>query len=106
MTQSQWEGESASSGATRWPMQVRILSADRATKKISGEVEWPTLNSLNKIVGEIVGSTLVFREVDYIRKGKAILGCTYTLKAGSENFLSGRYQCDSGGSGSTILVLQ
>ena len=106
MAQSQWEGESEASGGARWPMQVRILSADRATKKISGEVEWPTLHSVNKVTGAIVGSTLVFTEVDYIRKGQAILGCTYTLEAGSEESLSGRYECGTGESGSTNLVLK
>jgi len=101
----EWAGESKSSKGRQesWPMQVRLLF-DQATRKVSGEVEWPTLNSVNRIEGDVVGGKLVFTETAFIRKGQAVLGCVYTLTAPSEISLSGQFECGSADSGATTLV--
>ena len=45
----------------------------------AGEIEWTTLNSVNKVEGSLSGGRIIFKETDYIKKGRAILGSTYSL---------------------------
>lgn len=90
----------------RWPMQVRIASHDRASNKIAGEVEWPTLSAVHRMEGTLVGGMLVLREVDYIKKGKAVLGCVYELQMEGDRSLAGTWgRCDgSSDTGRTELT--
>jgi hypothetical protein len=50
-----------------------------ANGKWTGEIQWLTLNSINKVEGTLKGSRIWFKETGYIKKGNAILGCMYTL---------------------------
>ncbi|MGQ0698793.1 MAG: hypothetical protein ACT4PZ_11195, partial [Panacagrimonas sp.] len=100
---AQWTGESEGRSES-WPMRVRLVSFDRSTGKLSGEVEWPTLDSINKIQGELVGNELIFKETEFIKKGKTILGCVYTLEVQSQLYLAGRFQCGETDFGVTTLV--
>jgi len=62
-----------------FPMIVKIESIDSATGNFSGEVSWPSLNSIHRIEGRISGNTITFKEVSHIKKGSAHLNCEYAL---------------------------
>ena len=42
--------------------------------------------------GTFEGDTLVFKEVDYIRKGKATIGAKYTLRTTSDGGMEGKWK--------------
>lgn len=89
-------GEAAGGGQV-WPMRVRISSYNPTSKRVSGQVEWPTLYSIHRIEGQVTGTELSFEEVDYIKQGNASLYCVYTFKAVSSSSLEGTYsKCSSG----------
>jgi len=88
----------AGDGGRVWPMRVRISSYDPASRVVSGQVEWPTLQAIHRIEGRVSGNELIFEEVEYIDRGSAILGCVYTLKATGPTSLQGTYSvCSEGG---------
>lgn len=101
-----WSGESWDS-RDHWPMSVRILTFESSTGRFTGEVEWPTLTSIHRIEGSLIGARVVFTEVAYIRQGSAGLGCTYDLTLQGDRRLVGSYgRCGSGNSGQTQLLAQ
>lgn len=69
--------KSSNSGRT-WKSVLRITSQNLSSGRLEGEIEWPGLNSINKIVGKLNGSNLSFKETEYIKKGGAVLGGEYT----------------------------
>ena len=78
---AEFVGESSTGGKDqRWPMRVRIVAHDRSSHDVEGEIEWPTEKAVHRIKGTLEGGLLVIRETDYIRKGKANLGCIYKLQ--------------------------
>lgn len=91
-------------GGRGWPMRVQLVSFDKSTGQVVGQVDWTTLNSINKFVGNVVGNKLVFRETEFIKKGKATLNCEYTLTASSPSTLDGVVACPQ--SGETHLALE
>jgi hypothetical protein len=72
-------------------MLVHISSYDPSSGKLEGRVEWPTLNSVTRIEGELRGSTISFREVEFIKQGQAGLGCLYELQTWGGGKLIGRW---------------
>lgn len=91
-------------GRMAWPMRVQLVSFDKSTGQVIGQLEWPTLNSIHKIVGNVVGNKLIFRETEFIKKGKAALNCEYTMTASSLTTLDGIVACPE--SGEIHLVLK
>ncbi|MBK7635210.1 MAG: hypothetical protein IPJ13_13720 [Saprospiraceae bacterium] len=71
-TGSVFAGKAISSKSGRsWTANVKIISYNPSLGRVEGEIEWPSLNSVHKIVGELTGSNFTFKEVDYIKKGSA-----------------------------------
>ncbi len=62
-----------------WPFNLIINSFDKLTGKIVGQIEWTTLNSINRIIGNVTSDSFTFSETDYIKKGGAVLGTDYVL---------------------------
>ena len=83
-------GESSGTG-NRWPMRVRVVSYDRESHKVAGEIEWPTLDALHRMEGTLTSGMLEIREVDYIRRGRGGLGCTYELRLDGDRVLVGTW---------------
>ncbi len=63
----------------KFPMVVKIVSIDNANGRFAGEVSWPSLNSIHRIEGRLIGNTFTFKEVSYIKKGGAHLNCEYAM---------------------------
>lgn len=93
---------SAKSGKS-WPVKVKIVSYNQSTKSVEGEIEWPSLNSVHKIVGSLTGSQFTFKEVGYIKQGSANLNCQYTTTL-SDNKISGTWTDPSSDRGTINLV--
>lgn len=89
-------GGESSGRRNRWPMRVRIVAHDRSSHKVEGEIEWPTLNAVHRMEGTLVDGTLVIREVGYIRKGQAGLGCAYELQLEGDHVLVGTWGACTG----------
>jgi hypothetical protein len=62
-----------------FPTLVTIGTVDSVTGNFSGEISWPSLNSVHRIEGRVTGNTLVFKEVSHIKRGGAHLNCEYAL---------------------------
>ena len=63
----------------KFPMVVKITSMDNADGNFTGDVSWPSLNSVHRIEGRLTANTITFKEVSYIKKGGAHLNCEYAL---------------------------
>ncbi|MDD5476451.1 MAG: FecR domain-containing protein [Syntrophales bacterium] len=70
------QAKSANSGKT-WPATLKFTTYDQASGRLEGELEWSSLNSIHKIAGQLTGSRLTFKEVEYIKRGSAHLNCEY-----------------------------
>ena len=92
----------------RWPQRIRVTSFDPGSGKFTGEVEIPSLNAIHRLEGTLVGSKVVYRGVEYIRRGKAFLDCVYELELQGERRLVGTWgKCsESVGTGQAELVIQ
>ena len=53
---------------------------DDGSGKIAGRISWPSEGSVHRISGTLVNNNLKFTEIEYIKKGKANLNCTYSLQ--------------------------
>lgn len=62
-----------------FPMVVKIVSIDNATGNFTGDVSWPSLNSIHRIEGRLTANTITFKEVSQIKKGAAHLNCVYAM---------------------------
>jgi hypothetical protein len=58
---------------------IRIEAIDTNTGNFSGDISWPSLNSIHRIEGRLAGNTITFKEVSHIKKGGAHLNCEYAL---------------------------
>jgi hypothetical protein len=56
----------------------------------TGQITWHSLNAIHKISGRVDGYTVIFREIEFIKKGKAVLDCDYALIYDGRN-LAGRW---------------
>ena len=73
------EGFALDKKNTNFPMIVKIVGVDEGSGNFTGEVSWPSLNSVHRIEGRINGHTITFNEVSHIKKGSAHLHCEYAL---------------------------
>ncbi|MFS0689408.1 stalk domain-containing protein [Sporosarcina sp. 179-K 8C2 HS] len=75
-----------------WPFEFKITSINPRTGELEGELTWTSLKAVHKIVGKVSDNKLIFREADYIKKGNALLGPSYTLTYnGIENKYKGTW---------------
>jgi hypothetical protein len=89
----------ASDGGTDWPYIVRNVrpTGDNA---FEATITWTTLRAVHKIKGRINDKRLFFKEVGFVRRGDAVLGCEYTVPLKPAAVLKGRYRkCSNGGDG-------
>ncbi len=87
-----------------WKVTLKITSFNESSGFVEGEMEWPSLNSVHKIEGKLTDSKFTFKEVAYIKKGKANLNCQYisTLK---DDKISGTWTDPNSDTGTIILTL-
>jgi hypothetical protein len=69
---------------------------------VEGQIEWTSLNSINKIVGQLSGSRLTFKEVEYIKKGSAVLNGEYDASYSNDE-ISGTWSDPSSDKGTFRL---
>jgi hypothetical protein len=69
--------ETESSGT--YPFKLHFSSFNKATGRWSGEIEWTTLQAIHKVEGTLSDITLTFKEVEFIKKGNAVLGADYSV---------------------------
>jgi len=74
-----FKGESVDKKGVKFPSTIRIISIDNSSGDFIGEIAWTSVNSVHKIVGRIAGNTVVFKETEYIKKGRAVLNCEYAF---------------------------
>lgn len=74
-----FKGEVTDKKGARFPSTIRITNIEEATGDFTGEVSWPSLNSVHRIEGRIQGSTVVFKETEHIKRGGAHLNCEYAF---------------------------
>ncbi|MFZ2536015.1 hypothetical protein [Methanothrix sp.] len=94
---SVWSGEAISepkNGKT-WPFKLTLIGPD-SDGLISGQIEWPSLNSINKIEGHKTGNALSFTETADIQKGGAVLSCKYDVIIEGNSFNGKWSGCDDG----------
>jgi len=63
-----------------WKANLRFTAYDPASGNLEGELAWPSLNSIHRIAGRMMGNQIFFKEVDYIKRGSAHLNCEYTAR--------------------------
>ena len=68
--------KSKNSGKT-YPAILKIVSFNAATGSWEGELQWTSLRAVHKVVGQLSGSRMTFKETEYIKKGGANLDCEY-----------------------------
>jgi hypothetical protein len=69
----------ASSSSEVWPFRLKFNSFDESSGEVVGELEWLTLDAVHRVEGKLSGTTLVFKETEYIKQGNAALNCVYTM---------------------------
>lgn len=62
------------------PFKLTIKSYDSNSGKWTGEMEWPTMDSLHRVEGKINGANVSFTETERIRKGKAMINVKYQMQ--------------------------
>ena len=77
-------------GTEVWPFALRLRREESGV--IEGEIEWLTLGSLHRVEGSFQGDTLVFEEVEYLRRGEASIGPEYTFSLASDGSLKGTWK--------------
>jgi hypothetical protein len=73
-----FKGEVKSTNSNRtWPASIKIAGIQQSSGDFDGEISWPSLNAVNRIVGKIMGKRIIFKETAYIKQGGAHLNCEY-----------------------------
>ncbi len=93
----------SSKSGNSWPTIVKIVSYDHSSGKVEGEIQWTSLNSVHKIEGKLTNSQFTFKEVAFIKKGRANLNCQYTTTL-SSNKISGNWTDPSSDKGTIELI--
>jgi hypothetical protein len=83
-------GGYATDGNETWPFTIKNIKLE-GNGQFSGEVDWETANARHRIVGTVRDGKLFFKEVAYIKRGKAALHCQYLLTFDGQDHASGRY---------------
>jgi hypothetical protein len=63
-----------------WKANLRFTAYEPASGNLEGELAWPSLNSIHRITGRMIGNQIFFKEVDYIKRGSALLNREYTAR--------------------------
>jgi hypothetical protein len=84
------EGFAIDKSNKNYPMVVNIVSMDYGTGSFTGEVSWPSLNSVHRIEGRLASNTITFKEVSQVKKGGARLNCEYAMVIDGKS-LDGRW---------------
>lgn len=93
----------ASGGGQDWPYIVKNVRA-KGNNKFEATITWTTLGAVHKIKGLINDKRLFFKEVAFVKRGDAVLGCEYTVLLKPAPVLRGRYRkCSNAGEG-TVTV--
>ena len=73
-----YSGSAKSSNSGRsWPAILKIVNYNPTTGSLEGELHWTSLGAIHKIVGQLSGSRITFKETGYIKRGSADLNCEY-----------------------------
>ena len=80
LTLAQFAGDVKSTKGRSWKANLRFTTYDPNTGNLEGEIEWPSLSSIHKIVGTMNGNRISFKEVSYIKRGSAHLNCSYDAR--------------------------
>jgi len=75
----------SSNDGEAWPFKLTIIGSD-SNGLISGQIEWPSLNSIHEIEGTKTDTSITFTETSYIKRGSAILNCRYYLTQNGNSF--------------------
>jgi hypothetical protein len=62
-----------------FPVLIKIENIEETTGNFTGEITWPSLNSIHRIAGRIHEHTITFKEVSHIKRGGAHLNCEYAM---------------------------
>jgi len=63
----------------RWPFSLTVYAIDNEGLW-TGQIRWPTLESVNRVEGLISGSKIKFSETEKITPGKAAIGVDYVFE--------------------------
>ncbi|MDD4651697.1 MAG: transglutaminase-like domain-containing protein [Methanothrix sp.] len=86
----------------RWPFLLTLIGPT-TNGSINGQIEWTTLNSINKIEGFETANSITFSETAYIKKGDAILNCKYHLYPDGSSFKGIWDGCGNGAHGDITM---
>jgi hypothetical protein len=93
----------ASGNGQSWPYIVKNVRATGGDK-FEATITWTSLRAVHKIKGFINDKRLFFKEVGFVKRGDAVLGCEYTVPLKPAPVLKGRYRkCSNGGDGSVTV---
>lgn len=85
-------GEAKSDRSSKvWQARIKITAYDQSNGDFSGELSWPALKSVHKIVGRVDGRIVTFKETEAIQKGSAHLNCEYALIISDKGLMEGRW---------------
>ena len=88
----------AGNGNDKWPFVLKIIIFNNSNNTWVGELTWSTLNAIHRVEGKVNGSSISFKETDFIKRGNAVIGCIYNLNLDdNEVQLTGTWVCTTGG---------
>ena len=104
LTKTAWSGvvKSSKSGKS-WNAILTFVKHDKASGKLEGKLEWTSLASVHKVVGQLNDTRISFKETEYIKKGSAFLNCQYTASL-INNIISGSWGDPHGDKGTFKLT--
>lgn len=79
-----------------WPFQLVVETVSNNGEQFTGKIEWPSLASVNRISGRLNNEAMVFSEDGFIKRGRAILGCTYRFIEKQAKHILGEVRCPTG----------
>jgi hypothetical protein len=85
-----------------WPFKLTLIGPN-IDGSISGQIEWPSLDSINQIAGSKTTTGITFTEIAYIKQGGAILNCKYDLNSEGSSFTGTWYSPDTGDYGTISM---
>jgi hypothetical protein len=86
-----------------WPFTLTLIGP-YMDGSMSGQIEWPSLNSIHQIEGSKTATGITFTEIGYIKKGGAVLNCRYYLDSDGSSYKGTWDSCSSGGGYGDIIV--
>ncbi len=77
--------------SAKWPFKLFFENFNPQNESFTGKMEWPSLEGTTKIRGNLIGNTIVFKEVAHIKKGDVILNTVYEINSIDDNKMSGTW---------------